>query len=177
MAKNTPARGWQQAVLCRFLGVDHVLLYDNSGNRGASADALSDFIEAGYLTYTLLPGVSKQIPLYDHCAKVSARRWSWMAAIDLDEFIDVVDPKALVQQGSPLKAVLKDFRFRAGAPSPHASAAGRLLLAFNNKSTPPVCAIGQYPWDTTPAECYLSLPDRQSKAQEETELCCGAAKC
>lgn len=104
-------------VCCRYMGVDHVLLYDNSMNGGAQAQELRDFIRDGFVTFTLLPGQGRQIPLYDHCAKISARKWAWMVAIDLDEFLDLPEANTTsVEKGSPLKVLLAEFRFRPGAP-------------------------------------------------------------
>jgi hypothetical protein len=99
----------------RYIGVDQVLLYDNSENGGAQAAELADFIQDGYVTYFTVPGQAKQIPVYQHCLTHSSDKYSWLATIDIDEFLVVEDE--VVRKRPPqqqLKTILRDFRFYPG---------------------------------------------------------------
>ena len=96
--------------------MDRVLLHDNNEDGGAQAAHFADFIADGFLTYFTVPGEAKQLPVYQRCVAVSGREFSWVAAIDIDEFLVIEAPRA--QQRAPaqrLKAVLRDFRFFPGA--------------------------------------------------------------
>ena len=108
-AKTTPS-------CYRYIGVDQVLLYDNNEDGGAQAAELSDFIQDGFLTYYTVPGQAMQIPVYHHCLVHSAETYTWLAAIDIDEFLVVEDKGARLRQPKDqLKTVLSDFRFYPGA--------------------------------------------------------------
>lgn len=93
--------------------MDHVYLHDNNEDGGQQAHDLRDLIEDGFLTVFQVDGESKQLDVYEHCTQTIAKSYSWMAAIDIDEFILITDPVAQAAP-QPLKAVLKRFRFRPG---------------------------------------------------------------
>lgn len=98
--------------------MDQVLLYDNNEDGGAQAAELADFIQDGFLTYYTVPGEAMQIPVYHHCLLHSAEQYTWLATIDIDEFLIVEDKDA--HNRSPdqmLKTVLRDFRFYPGNSS------------------------------------------------------------
>lgn len=93
-----------------------MLLYDNNENGGAQAGDVSDFIQDGFLTYFTVPGQAMQIPVYHHCLVHSSENYTWLAAIDIDEFLVVEDEEArLMPPKQQLKTVLRDFRFYPGA--------------------------------------------------------------
>lgn len=92
-----------------------MLLYDNNENDGAQAADLADFIQDGFLTYFTVPGQAMQIPVYQHCLMHSSEKYTWLATIDIDEFIVVEDKEARLRQPDQhLKTVLRDFRFYPG---------------------------------------------------------------
>lgn len=90
-------------------------LHDNNEDGGQQASQLRDFIEDGYLTITQVDGENQQIEVYEHCVQNIAPRYAWLAAIDIDEFIVITDEDAQAEP-SPLKTVLRRFRFRPGEP-------------------------------------------------------------
>ena len=96
--------------------MDQVFLHDNNEDGGLQAAELADFISDGFLTYTTVPGQAKQLPVYQRCVTDVATGYSWVAALDIDEFLAVEDDAA--QRRPPqewLKAVLHHFRFQPGA--------------------------------------------------------------
>jgi hypothetical protein len=95
--------------------VDQVLLYDNNENKGAQAAEVADFIKDGFLTYFTVPGEAMQIPVYHHCLVHSSQNYTWLATIDIDEFLIVEDSDARNKRPDQmLKSVLRDFRFYPG---------------------------------------------------------------
>jgi predicted nucleic acid-binding Zn ribbon protein len=106
---------------CRYIGVDRVLLHDNNEDGGQQAADLSDFITDGFLSYFTVQGEAQQIPVYQYCVTQSGQQFSWLAALDIDEFIVVEDARASQRRPSNrLKTVLQEFRFQPGYfPSRH----------------------------------------------------------
>jgi hypothetical protein len=95
--------------------VDQVLLYDNNENGGKQAAELADFIQDGFLSYFTVPGEAMQIPVYQHCVNTTGKGYSWLATIDIDEFLVVEEELARMRPpGMHLKTVLRDFRFQPG---------------------------------------------------------------
>ena len=105
---------------CRWIGVDQVFLHDNNGDGGQQAAELADFIEDRFLTFITVPGEAKQLPVYQRCiTQPEMVAYSWIAALDLDEFLAVEDVSAKKRPPEQwLKAVLHHFRFQPGAPRP-----------------------------------------------------------
>lgn len=102
-------------MACRFIGVDRVLLHDNNEDGGQQAAELSDFITDGFLSLFTVQGEAQQIPVYQYCVTHSGQQFSWLAALDIDEFIVVEDVRANQRPpSSRLKSVLEDFRFQPG---------------------------------------------------------------
>eukprot|EP00892_Ulva_mutabilis_P004008 jgi/Ulvmu1/197/UM001_0201.1 len=99
----------------RWIGVDHVLLHDNNEDGGLQAAEFVDFIQDGFVTHFTVDGEAQQIPVYQRCISVSGTSFSWIAAIDIDEFIVVEDTAAKAKpHANQIKAVLEDFRFQPG---------------------------------------------------------------
>lgn len=74
-----------------------------------------DFIQDGFVTYFTVDGEAQQIPVYQRCVNVSGVDFSWIAAIDIDEFIVIEDEEAKTKpHGEQLKSILEDFRFQPG---------------------------------------------------------------
>lgn len=68
------------------------------------------------MTYFTVEGEAQQIPVYQRCISVSGLEFSWIAAIDIDEFIVIEDDAARDKpHAKQLKAVLEEFRFQPGA--------------------------------------------------------------
>jgi hypothetical protein len=102
-------------VTHRYIGVDRVLLHDNNEDGGKQAAELSDFIRDGFLSFFTVQGEKQQIPVYQYCVTQSGQQFSWVAALDIDEFIVVEDARARQRPpSSRLKTVLQDFRFQPG---------------------------------------------------------------
>lgn len=112
--------------LCRWIGVDHVLLHDNNEDGGQQAEDFSDFIQEGFVSYFTVGGEAQQIPVYQRCVNVSGVEYSWIAAIDIDEFIVIEDSTAFARpHAQQIKTILEDFRFQPGAQQPP----GTLIVA------------------------------------------------
>ena len=76
--------------VCRWLGVDKVLLTENDETPTLERD-LADFIESGFLDYRLDPRPHAQQLVYDDCITEHRDQYNWMAFFDLDEFLVVRD--------------------------------------------------------------------------------------
>ena len=107
-------------LLCRYIGVDHVFIYDNNEDGGKQAQDVQDFIDDEFVTWQLVKGPAfsgMQDRAYQHCLSTYGPYVSWLAAIDTDEYLSVED--AAARQLPParrLKAVLGNFRFMPGMP-------------------------------------------------------------
>jgi O-antigen biosynthesis protein len=78
----------------RAIGVTHFVLYDNeSSDGGASALLASSF--KNYVTVIPMTGRPVQQPAFKHFIDFYARRWDWVAFIDIDEFIHPIDTDSL----------------------------------------------------------------------------------
>ena len=84
---------WISFHLCA--GVSHVFVFDDSSNDATSC-VLQPFVEAGVVTVTRAPvpaqKVSMQETAFNTCLQLAKRRnITWMAFIDVDEFLFTVD--------------------------------------------------------------------------------------
>ncbi len=70
----------------KLQGVEHFYLCDNESSDG-SREYLRPYIEKGIITYILLPGKNQQLVCYDKVIKEHGKESTWMAFIDLDEFL------------------------------------------------------------------------------------------
>lgn len=88
--------GWRP--LRRYIGVDRFYLREN-GNSSAIAGDLRPYIDAGVVDFGLLEGTKHptQTNWYNSCSKLAGRRHSWVAFIDLDEFIVVINRRAFAR--------------------------------------------------------------------------------
>lgn len=85
---------------CRWLGVDKVFIRENAAQVPQSLrQRLAPFIESGFLDLSALPGAKHPLQnrWYNRCSKPDmAGMHSWVAFIDLDEFMVVLDKCALL---------------------------------------------------------------------------------
>ena len=77
---------------CRFIGVDKIFLRENGNSSGIEED-LQPYIRAGTVDFGLLEGPKHPIQTnwYNDCARQAEPDYSWVAFVDLDEFIVVLD--------------------------------------------------------------------------------------
>jgi Glycosyltransferase family 92 len=83
----------------RWVGVDSFYLREN-GEACAIADDLQPYIDAGILDLDVKPGSKHptQTNWYNECSTMASKSHSWIAFIDLDEFIIVLQKCALTTQ-------------------------------------------------------------------------------
>lgn len=75
---------------CRWLGVDHVYLTENSYPiQEQLTEQLQDFIDEGFLTLESDGKKANQINIYKRCMEKYRQNHNWMAFIDIDEFIAI----------------------------------------------------------------------------------------
>lgn len=67
-------------------GVEKFYLYDNEST-DATKTVLQPYIDKGIVEYHWWPGRKMQLPAYDDCFRRHRLDTSWLAVIDLDEFI------------------------------------------------------------------------------------------
>lgn len=101
-------------LLCRWLGVDKVFLRENAAQvPPALSQRLAPFIESGFLDLGSLPGAKHPLQnrWYNRCSKPDmAGMHSWVAFIDLDEFMVVLDKCALTVSRTCLRCRLRTLR-------------------------------------------------------------------
>lgn len=77
-----------RACMCRWLGVDHVYLTENSATRSEDLYAqLMDFVGTGFLTYSLEAIPKGQTKVYYDCMSQNYHKHNWMMFFDMDEFL------------------------------------------------------------------------------------------
>lgn len=72
----------------RWLGVDHVYLTENSDPPPEYlVEQLQDFVDEGFLTLEFDGEKADQLNIYKRCMEKYNSKTSWMAFIDIDEYI------------------------------------------------------------------------------------------
>jgi hypothetical protein len=71
---------------CRWLGIDHVHLWENDSAQPIKA-GLQEFIDSGFLTYATHSGDAQQGPVYRICDALYRHKYNWLMYIDADEFL------------------------------------------------------------------------------------------
>jgi hypothetical protein len=126
----------------RMIGVDHFVLYDNaSTDDGAALIRRSPF--ARHVTLVDWPMPGGQLPAYADFIAHHARRFTWAAFIDLDEFIHPLETdsiRPLLPRYDGFSGVL--MHWLLFGPSGH-------------RASPPGLAIGNYPL-RLPAEAPIN---------------------
>lgn len=92
----------------RWVGVDTFYLREN-GDECAIEKPLQPYADAGILDLGLLPGEKHpaQTNWFNDCSREASRSHSWVAFVDLDEFMVVLDKCALnLQSLAPLTLFL-----------------------------------------------------------------------
>lgn len=69
-----------------LLGVDKIYIYDNESDDG-TMEILKPYIDSGFVEYKYWPGQKQQLPAYRHCIETHKFDTTWLAVVDLDEFI------------------------------------------------------------------------------------------
>ena len=80
----------------RLQGVSHFYLCDNDSTDGTK-EYLEPYIKKGLITYIELPGENKQLVCYDKIAREYKDETTWLALIDLDEFLVPLKAKNMPQ--------------------------------------------------------------------------------
>ncbi len=86
IVKNEGAYLREWLLYHKLAGVSHIYLYDNESTDDTAAIAKS-FAEEGFVTYTFMPGRSRQMPAYNDALRRFGRENRYMAFIDADEFL------------------------------------------------------------------------------------------
>lgn len=76
----------------RLQGVEHFYLCDNDSTDGTKA-YLDPYIKKGIITYIELSGADKQLVCYDKIVQQYKHKTTWLALIDLDEFLVPIKAK------------------------------------------------------------------------------------
>ncbi|MCI1987175.1 MAG: glycosyltransferase family 92 protein [Lactobacillus sp.] len=71
----------------RLIGVDFFYIYDN-GSTDNIKEVLQTYIDAGIVDYQYFPGEGMQENAYLDAAKKASDFYSWIIAIDIDEFVE-----------------------------------------------------------------------------------------
>lgn len=70
----------------KMLGVEKFYIYDNESTDN-TAEVLQPYIENGVVDYTFFPGKKMQLKAYKDCVKRHKRDATYIAFLDIDEFI------------------------------------------------------------------------------------------
>lgn len=74
----------------RLIGIDHIYLYDNQSTDNV-AQKLKPYIDEGFVSYVFFPGENMQLEAYRHAVKQYGSETEWLALLDADEFLVMVD--------------------------------------------------------------------------------------
>ena len=85
----------------KLQGVEHFYLCDNESTDGTK-EYLSPYIKSGLITYIAQPGVNQQLKCYDKIVKTYGPETTWLAIIDLDEYL-------VPLQAQNMREFLKEF--------------------------------------------------------------------
>lgn len=85
----------------RVVGVEHFYIYDND-SRVPVRETLAKYVSAGLVTVIEFPGLSKQMPSYNHCLQNYGSSSDWIAFIDCDEFL-------LPKEGDSVPEILSGY--------------------------------------------------------------------
>lgn len=104
-------------ALRRWLGVDHVFLWDNDSERGeAQGRILARAFPRSFLSHYSEQRPHGQLKVYAWCAEEQRASYNWIAFFDLDEFLVVRDRRAAAPSCS--------FRKRRGRTGQRARVCG-----------------------------------------------------
>ncbi|MBZ5963221.1 glycosyltransferase family 2 protein [Leuconostoc gasicomitatum] len=87
----------------KVIGVDHIILYDNSEDSKTSK-ILRKFIDINFVEVISYPGRARQLEAYMDSARRFKNIAEWIMILDLDEFLTPL-------QNSNIKVFLQDFPF------------------------------------------------------------------
>eukprot|EP00892_Ulva_mutabilis_P002017 jgi/Ulvmu1/11816/UM080_0027.1 len=99
----------------RWIGVDSFFIREN-GDSCKARRVLEPYERLGVLNFDLAPGPKYplQTNWYNQCARLAAVKHSWVAFIDLDEFMVVLNKQeAVTEQGSLKELMWTYFRYNA----------------------------------------------------------------
>ena len=86
IAKNEGSYFQEWVDWHKNLGVEKFYIYDNESTDNTK-EVLVPYIESGFVDYVYWRGKAQQLPVYDDCLEKRRLEASWIAVIDLDEFI------------------------------------------------------------------------------------------
>ena len=72
--------------LCRWLGVDHILLTENDSSKPILND-IQEFVDSGFVTYRVDNKPFNQMEAYLWCYEKYRHKFNWLAFFDADEFL------------------------------------------------------------------------------------------
>jgi hypothetical protein len=78
----------RSAYVCRWLGVDNILLIDQGSKQDPQA-CVQDWIDEGFVEWLRLEGPHTQVGIYAGCIARHRLDYSWIAFIDVDEYLIV----------------------------------------------------------------------------------------
>ena len=79
--------------MCRFVGVDKMFLRENGFYNSTIEEQLQPYSDAGVVDFAFLPGTKHptQTNWFNECARLTKPKFTWVAFIDVDEFIVVLN--------------------------------------------------------------------------------------
>jgi hypothetical protein len=75
----------------KLVGFTKFYFYDNESTDN-TREILQSYIEAGWVDYTFISGIGKQLDAYNEAIRLHKQECRWMAFIDLDEYVVPVQP-------------------------------------------------------------------------------------
>lgn len=93
IAKNEGEYIREWVEFYKTIGVSRIYLYDNDSPDNMK-DRIADFIEEGFVVYTLFPGIAQQYDAYMDAISKYKYVTKYMAFVDCDEFLMPCDPNA-----------------------------------------------------------------------------------
>jgi hypothetical protein len=76
------------STTCRWLGVAHIYLTENSPVESATLlPGLQSYVDEGFVSYRIEPRPHAQIQIYEKCLLEYRHHHNWLAFFDADEFL------------------------------------------------------------------------------------------
>lgn len=111
IAKNEGRYIEEWAEYHRLVGITKIYLYDNESTDN-TRQLIQPYIDSGYVEYTFIPGVGKQLDAYADAIRRHKQECRYMAFIDLDEYL--MPEKPFEQIGDFMRRTLARCRYAAG---------------------------------------------------------------
>lgn len=112
IAKNEKEYISEWCAFHKAAGFDIIYLFDNESDDG-TAEALTPYIDSGFVKYHHIKGRAKQIEAYNYALKSYCNECKYIAFVDCDEFL-FIQPTAHVSLKDKIESFFKEHKNAGG---------------------------------------------------------------